>query len=234
MARRIPQNRLPELIDCATGVFISQGYRRTQMADVAKAMGVAKGTVYLYVESKEALFDLAARHADSREPPKLPSELPIPTPRPGATLRRVRERLAREAALPALTAALARRRVVDVRAELEAILRELYGVLARNRTGLKLVDRCARDHPELAAVWFQDGREAALGALTRYLESRIRRGRLRPVPDTAVAARVIIETLSFWAVHRHWDPSPQTVDNQAAEDTVVKLLLAALTKEPPA
>ena len=55
MARSIPVGRLEHLVDCATSVFIDQGYRRTQMADVADALGVAKGTLYLYVESKEAL-----------------------------------------------------------------------------------------------------------------------------------------------------------------------------------
>ena len=58
MARQTPPDRLPQLIACATRVFIEQGYRRTQMDDVAAALGVAKGTLYLYVESKEALFDL--------------------------------------------------------------------------------------------------------------------------------------------------------------------------------
>ena len=66
MARSIPDDRLARLVECATQVFITQGYRRTQMADVAKALGVAKGTLYLYVESKEALFDLVVRSADGR------------------------------------------------------------------------------------------------------------------------------------------------------------------------
>ena len=64
MPRRIPPDRFQEMIAAATGVFIAQGYRRTQMVDVAQAMGVAKGTVYLYVESKEALFDAVVRYAD--------------------------------------------------------------------------------------------------------------------------------------------------------------------------
>ena len=37
------------------------------MEDVAKALRVAKGTLYVYVESKEALFDLVARCADREE-----------------------------------------------------------------------------------------------------------------------------------------------------------------------
>ena len=79
-----------------------------------------------------------------------PASLPVPTPKPGATLALVRRRLAKEGALPALGAALARSRVTDVRAELETVLAELYDTLARHRTAIKLVDRCARDYPELA------------------------------------------------------------------------------------
>ena len=57
MTPRPPPARFPDLIQAATRVFLAQGYRRTQMADVAAAMDAAKGTLYLYVESKEALFD---------------------------------------------------------------------------------------------------------------------------------------------------------------------------------
>jgi AcrR family transcriptional regulator len=64
MPRQTPLDRLDRLVDVATAVFTERGYRRTQMADVAAAMGVAKGTLYLAVASKEALFDLVVRFAD--------------------------------------------------------------------------------------------------------------------------------------------------------------------------
>jgi AcrR family transcriptional regulator len=227
MPRAIPRDRFEDLVEAATSVFLEQGYRRTQMADVAARMGVAKGTVYLYVESKEALFDAVVRHADRRERLELPEELPIPTPPAGATREEVRKRVA-ETGLPVLTEALARQRVADVRAELEAIVRELYELLARHRVGIKLLDRCAHDHPELAAVWYGAGRETVQELLRRYLVDRIRRRRLAPVEDPAVTARIVLETCVFWAVHRHWDPSPQPVDEGAAEDAVVQFVLRAL------
>jgi len=227
MPRAIPEDRFHELVEAATRVFLEQGYRRTQMADVAARMGIAKGTVYLYVESKEALFDAVVRHADRGERLALPEELPVPTPPPGATLEEVRKRVA-ETGLPILTEALARRRVVDVRTELEAIVRELYGLLARHRVGIKLLDRCAHDHPELAEVWYGTGRETVQDLLRRYLEDRIRRRRLAPVEDPAVTARIVLETAVFWAVHRHWDPSPQSVDERVAEDAVVQFIRRAL------
>jgi AcrR family transcriptional regulator len=231
MSRTIPAGRLEHLVDCATRVFIEQGYRRTQMADVAEALGVAKGTLYLYVESKEALFDLVTRYADAERPFESPPALPVPTPEPGATLEYVRQRLAANQSLATLGAALARRRVTDVRAEFEAIVADLYDAMARNRHGLRLLDRSAPDMPEFAALWFEGARGGMITVLEQYLRDRIRRGRIRSVPDTAVAARLIIETAVFWAVHRRWDPHPQVVEEHVARETVVQLIRDALVKE---
>lgn len=231
MARKTPDDRFEQLIDAATQVFIEQGYRRTQMADIADAMGLAKGTLYLTVESKEALFDLACRFADAARPLARPPTMPVPTPPPGATLDYVRDRLAREAALPVLAAAVARRRVTDVRGELAAIVGELYDVLARNRRGLKLIDRSARDVPELAAVWFTGARGGLLELLSQYLEARFRRHLLRPVPDLAAAARLVLELIVFWAVHRHWDAHPEAIAEPVARATVIRFVTGALTEE---
>jgi AcrR family transcriptional regulator len=231
MGRRIPDERFEELADCAARVFIANGYRRTQMADVAEALGVAKGTLYLYVESKEALFDLAIHYADAPEQVKKPERLPIPTPKPGETAAYVRRRLMENQRLPLLEAALTRKRAGDAGRELEEIIREMYRVLAAHRRAIKLIDRSAVDHPELAAIWFEGGREGLMNLLERYVESRLRAGQLRSVPDVPAATRVVIEMVAFWAVHRHWDPHPQTLDDGVAEDTVVRFVVGALVKE---
>jgi AcrR family transcriptional regulator len=44
------------ILEAALQLFGRYGYRRTSIDDIARAAGVAKGTVYLYVENKEALF----------------------------------------------------------------------------------------------------------------------------------------------------------------------------------
>lgn len=231
MARQTPPDRLPELIRTATQVFIAQGYRRTQMADVADALGVAKGTLYLYVESKEALFDLVCRYADAPPDPEDAPAFPIRTPGPGATLRFVREELRRHQPLPALTAALARKRITDAPGEVRAIMGELYDLLARNRRRIKLIDTSARDYPELAALWFEGARGGLLSRLREYLESRIGRGALEPVPDIATAARLILETTVFWAVHRHFESRPEDVSDEVARDTVAHFVVRTLGKE---
>jgi hypothetical protein len=101
--------------------------------------------------------------------------------------------------------------------------------MSRNRTGIKLIDRCAVEYPELAKIWFAEGRQALLTELGTYLETRSRAGQLRAGLDIAVAARAVLETLVFWAVHRHWDPAPQPLDPDTVRQTVVRMLVLALT-----
>src|SRR6516164_10033345 len=119
MPRRDAAARLSQLVKHATEVFIDRGYNDAQMEDIATSLGVAKGTVYVYVESKEALFDLVARCADTIPSFDPVPRLPIPAPKRGATLKYIRDRLAAKQNLPALAKALDRSRSGHVREELE-------------------------------------------------------------------------------------------------------------------
>jgi AcrR family transcriptional regulator len=140
MSRRRPETRIEDLIQAATSVFLEKGYRRAQIADIANVMGVAPGTVYLYVESKEALFDAVMRASTSSEILKT-LHVPIKTPLPGATLSFIQQALSNEACIASLEAALKARDSSDVSVELEEIAHELYAKAARNWLALKLLER---------------------------------------------------------------------------------------------
>lgn len=71
-----------ELMSAALDVFAERGFAATRLEEVASRAGVSKGTVYLYFESKEALFKASvetaitpaleaaeALAADTRTPP---------------------------------------------------------------------------------------------------------------------------------------------------------------------
>ena len=138
MSRRRPAERFDQLVSAATRVFIeSGGFARTQIDDVARALGVAKGTVYLYVESKEALFDLALRHAGRTQPLSEPAELPVKTPPAGATHELVAERIKERGRFPALAQALKTDPPADVQAEVAAVLAGIYDTLYAGRVRIK-------------------------------------------------------------------------------------------------
>jgi len=52
----LPARRRAAILRAAVGVFARHGYRDTNLQDVAGALGVAKGTLYLYYRGKEQLF----------------------------------------------------------------------------------------------------------------------------------------------------------------------------------
>ncbi len=54
--RRRPDARPEEILDAAMEVFGERGFAATRCEEVARRAGVSKGTLYLYFESKEALF----------------------------------------------------------------------------------------------------------------------------------------------------------------------------------
>src|SRR6186997_3126741 len=59
--QRRKEARPAEIIAAALDVFVERGFAATKLEEVARRAGVTKGTVYLYFESKEALFKAVVR-----------------------------------------------------------------------------------------------------------------------------------------------------------------------------
>jgi AcrR family transcriptional regulator len=213
MARQIPTDRFTTLIAAGTATFVAQGYRRTQMQDVADAMSVSKGTLYGVVTSKDALLLACVRHADVIDPEPDPSAWPLPSPIEGELVGLVTDRLSEVGDLAlhqiADTEPDAEPGAVD--AEPDLIVTDLLRRLDQHRRAIKLVDRCAPEIPDLAQLWYGAGRTQLVDRLREYLTQRAGRGLIRLTADPAhwdIVARTIVETCVLWAVHLPWDPAP--------------------------
>ncbi|MBW2244815.1 MAG: TetR/AcrR family transcriptional regulator [Deltaproteobacteria bacterium] len=224
MARKRPEGRLAALAEAALSQFSQRGYRRAQVADVAAELGLSPGTVYGSVASKEALFDLAVRAAFDERLPE--SDGPVAEPPLEALVERVNRLMRDRMQTPEIVRAVKRQRApADVRGELETLVREQYDLVARNRRAIRLLDRCAADWPALAELYHRGARGGLNRRWERYLARRIETGALPPVPDTAIAGRLVIETIAWFAMHRHGDPNPQPMDDAKVRETVVTMLL---------
>ncbi|MFA6311508.1 MAG: TetR/AcrR family transcriptional regulator [Sterolibacterium sp.] len=60
-ARRRKEARPGELTAAALALFVERGFAATRLDDIAERAGVSKGTLYLYFDSKEALFKAVIR-----------------------------------------------------------------------------------------------------------------------------------------------------------------------------
>jgi AcrR family transcriptional regulator len=227
---RMPRTRDPATLgrvsDAATELFIRRGYRGTHIGAVADLAGIAPGTVYLYARDKASLFDLVMRRA-LHDPAVDTMALPYATPRPERLVADLWDRFRPHARFPVLEEALERDAPADVAREFEDIVRELYDWLFRYWKGLKIIERCARDWPELHAMFYRQFRRRGITQLARYLERRTAAGRIRQMPDVPTAARAILEQCAFFAMHRHTAPDSADLTDAHAEATTVLLLKRA-------
>ncbi len=59
--QRRKEERPQEILAAALDEFVEHGYAATKLEDVARRAGITKGTLYLYFESKDALFKAVVR-----------------------------------------------------------------------------------------------------------------------------------------------------------------------------
>jgi len=61
--RRRKEARPAELLEAALTLFVEKGFAATRSEEVARAAGVSKGTLYVYFDSKEKLFETITHEA---------------------------------------------------------------------------------------------------------------------------------------------------------------------------
>lgn len=235
MARVKPQVRLKQLIDAATTVFIAKGYRRTSVEEIARTMGVTPAATYLYVASKEALFDLVIQYHFFRLDLESLDQIPFPNPPQGQTLDRLRRRLNPVRDLSRLLEAVKTKRVSDPWQEFREILTQMFNGLVDYRYGVRMIETSALDWPELADFFIRGFRKKALGHLRDYIGQRIDMGLFREQPDVSAAARLMLSTVYFFAVNRHFDliASDAYDETVALEMIVINLGRAFIKIEQP-
>jgi AcrR family transcriptional regulator len=224
------RDRLVAIVDAATEVLARDGFARAQMVEIARVAGVSVGTLYNYVEGKEALLLLCAERPfggvfDDRPLPVAAIDRP-------ALIRAIEAALAERVRVPTLERVLGGHEPTDdPSAELAGIVSELFDLFASTRRAADAMERCALDAPDLAEVFYRGVRGRLLAQLAAYFERRAARDTSTSVSPDA-GARFVVETVTWWARHRHRDPEPLTIDDAAARGVAVELVVRALGSHP--
>jgi AcrR family transcriptional regulator len=217
---------LEDIVEAATQVFLTKGYRLARMDEIAREAGVSPGLLYTYAAGKEALFQLAQLRELGVD--IAGSELPVPKPSDADVAAVARRAFKELAMVPTLETALQTDRPVDARAELTAIVNEHYERLHRYRRFVRLTERTALDWPEMAERYYARGRVPHVRRLGSYIAARVASGDFAPLPDPEVAARFVIETVAWFANHRYGDHDGGEIPDDVAQTTVVQLVTAGL------
>ncbi|MEY2468112.1 MAG: hypothetical protein QOF21_810 [Actinomycetota bacterium] len=231
MARVAAPNRVDEIVEAALSVFGSKGFARAQMSDVAAAAGVSVGTLYNYVESKDALMLLCVVYAFDPEE-AIHGPLPLKVSSRKAYLTKLEGYADEIGRLPTLSAALrAKTAPKDVAGEVAAIITEMFDMIARVRRGMDALERSARDVPDLARLFYGGVRVRFIDQLAEYVARRAKTGHIPALIDPAVTARFAIESVTWMARHRHGDADGGRLDDDAVRATTIQLVTRAITGE---
>jgi AcrR family transcriptional regulator len=229
MPRTASRERLESIARAATEVFGRVGYQRTRTADVAAAAGVSAGSLFTYVQTKDALFHLVFAYGFGQLGDAV-SSLPLANPERGETLALIEKEL-RNIPAPKLRAALKTEAPADVAGELRGIIGERYDIIEARWPILAVIERCAVDLPELEDFYYGRVRVGYQHRLARYLEQRSRAGYLRAMPDAVTASRLISESIAWFAWHRREGRDAHESDDDTARRTVIEFVCAALIPE---
>jgi AcrR family transcriptional regulator len=226
---RVPSaTRLDAIVRAATEVFGRLGYQRTRTADVAATAGISSGSLFTYVQTKEALFHLVFVSCFGGLDAAA-AALPVPSPEPGETLALIEKGL-RKFPVPKLRAALRTTDPDDIAEELKGIVAERYDMLEELWPVLAVIESCAVDLPDLEAFYFGRLRVGYHHRLARYLDARTRAGLLRATPDADAAARLVSESIAWFAWHRREGRDARDYDDATARETVLDFATAALVQ----
>jgi AcrR family transcriptional regulator len=147
--RRRKEARPGDIVAAALQVFAERGFAAAKLDEIANRAGVSKGTLYLYFDSKEALFRAVVRD--------------VVVPNVEAVKAAL---LATDMSLSAMVRAFLPRFA-------EIVTRLPIGAVA------KMVIGESRNFPELAKVWHDDVVLKAVGLLADLLERAQARGEVR-------------------------------------------------------
>lgn len=227
MARTRDPGRLDEIVAAAAWAFSHLGYARAKISQVADRARIGPGTVYLYVEDKDALFELAVLRA-LESPEVAHPALPYRKSPPASQAKLLEQCLHQVAHFPQLWVAAQHRNVTESVAEFDGILLEICTWLRRYRSAILLAERNRFDWPDLAAMFDEVVWSDLHQRLTGYLGVRTRAAHLRPVGDPAAVARFLIDALVAAIVSGPIGVATEGTRHFGDDELLVRLAGAAL------
>jgi len=215
----------------ALAVFTRDGFAAAQVADIARQAGLSVGTLYLYADSKQALFELAVRTAapepNARRDIDL-AALPLRALGIEVTAAFLDDAVRQRARWPVLKAALRASAPRDVDSEIAAIVGELFDLLSHGRAMIWLFDRCAWELPWLRNIYVERMRGPYFGDLARYVRRRGKMPRLGGGKYPAAVSRAVVEMVAWMAIHHAQDPDPVQFDHAAARRACIAIACGGL------
>lgn len=190
----IMNDRIKSITDAATVLFLQQGYSKTQISHIAKAVGVSVGTIYLDFTGKKEIMHFILKCTIDPNFINRNFERPI-TDDLFVGLENdivtVFEKTGDDFAGHLINNA------DDY--NLEALVSDAFDMLSQYAVGCLFIEKNQFDFKFLAEH-YKRYRKRFLETMTQYLSVFIDNGIVRPIEHLELTTTLIIEILSWWAM----------------------------------
>lgn len=186
--------RIKDIADAATRLFLQQGYTKTQISHIAKAVGVSVGTIYLDFTGKKEIMHFILKCTVDPSFMDREFERPITDDLFVGLERQI--------------IALFEQSGQDFAAHLqgdmdgydfEALISDAFDLLARYAVGCLFIEKNQFDFKNLAQPYIAY-RKQFLDTMMGYIRVFIQQGTVRPLEHLELSTTLIIEILSWWAM----------------------------------
>lgn len=187
-------DRIKSITDAATYLFLQQGYSKTQISHIAKAVGVSVGTIYLDFTGKKEIMHFVLKC--TIDPTFCNRDFDRPITDDLFTglendIVAIFEKTGNDFAKHLINDA------ADY--DLETLVSDAFELLAKYAVGCLFIEKNQFDFKFLAEH-YKVYRKKFLETMTQYLKAFVKSGKVRPLEQLELSTTLIIEILSWWAM----------------------------------
>lgn len=187
-------HRIKAIGAAATELFLQQGYSKTQISHIAKAVKVSVGTIYLDFTGKEEILHFLLKCTIDPDFAEHEIERPITEKLFPNLEQEIMDTFVQSAA--------------DFSAPLqnyakgysfEAMISDAFDILSRYAVGCLFIEKNQFDFKDLAD-YYKAYRKQFFDTMVQYLRLFMERSVVRPLGQVELTTMLIIEILSWWAM----------------------------------
>ncbi|HAX51776.1 MAG TPA: TetR/AcrR family transcriptional regulator [Lachnospiraceae bacterium] len=194
----ILDTRIKAIVEAATLLFLRQGYARTQISHIAKAIDVSVGTIYHDFAGKKEIMHFVLKCTIDPDFINKEFERPITDNLFSGVENEIVSLLEQS------QSDFAKHLENDIESySFEALISDAFDILARYAAGCLFIEKNQFEFPFLAKH-YKACRRKFLDTMSRYLTIFIDNGTVRPMEYLELTTTLIIEILTWWAMDRRY------------------------------
>ena len=218
-------SRLQQIYDAASRLFIVQGYAQTRIEHIAKAAGVSVGTIYNeFAGKREILHFIIKCNIDSEY---INGDFTRPISENDVAA------LSEEFFKVASEAQERFNRYLPDKTHLysfERLISDIFDTIAKYAVAFLFIERNPVESGPIFSR-YNDYRSQFISTLLQYIDAFMKSGEIRELKYPQHSVVLIIETLSWWCMHRPYSRySNNEISMEQAKEVVMDGLVSAYKK----